>query len=48
LIAARMVQGSRIAPLSSTRLLRIPAFSPGSSCTAFSAGPQGFFVIFAV
>jgi EmrB/QacA subfamily drug resistance transporter len=42
-------QHERIAPLLRPRLLRIPAFSAGL-CTqlAFSAGLQGFFLIFAV
>ena len=40
---------TRIAPLLRTRLLRIPAFSAGLGVQlAFSAGLQGFFLIFAV
>jgi EmrB/QacA subfamily drug resistance transporter len=42
-------QHSRVAPLLRTRLLRIPAFSAGVAVQlAFSAGLQGFFLIFAV
>jgi EmrB/QacA subfamily drug resistance transporter len=40
---------SRVAPLLRTRLLRIPAFSAGLVVLlAFSAGMQGFFLVFAV
>jgi EmrB/QacA subfamily drug resistance transporter len=40
---------TRVAPLLRTRLLRIPAFSAGLGVQlAFSAGLQGFFLIFAV
>ena len=42
-------QHSRVAPLLRTRLLRIPAFSIGLVVQlAFSAGLQGFFLVFAV
>jgi EmrB/QacA subfamily drug resistance transporter len=42
-------QHSRVAPLLRTRLLRIPAFSAGVVVQlAFSAGLQGFFLVFAV
>jgi EmrB/QacA subfamily drug resistance transporter len=40
---------TRVAPVLRTRLLRIPAFSAGLAVQlAFSAGLQGFFLIFAV
>jgi EmrB/QacA subfamily drug resistance transporter len=40
---------TRVAPLLRTRLLRIPAFSAGMFVQlAFSAGLQGFFLIFAI
>ena len=40
---------SRVAPLLRTRLLKIPAFSVGLAVQlAFSAGLQGFFLIFAI
>jgi MFS family permease len=42
-------QHARIAPLLRTRLLRVPAFGAGLTVQlAFSAGLQGFFLIFAV
>jgi predicted MFS family arabinose efflux permease len=42
-------QHTRVAPLLRTRLLRIPAFSAGLFVQlAFSAGLQGFFLVFAV
>jgi len=42
-------QQARVAPLLRTRLLRIPAFSAGLLVQlAFSAGLQGFFLVFAV
>ena len=42
-------QHRRIAPLLRTRLFRVPAFTAGLSVQlAFSAGLQGFFLIFAV
>jgi EmrB/QacA subfamily drug resistance transporter len=42
-------QNARVAPLLRTRLLRIPAFSAGIAVQlAFSAGLQGFFLVFAV
>jgi MFS family permease len=42
-------QHSRVAPLLRTRLLRVPAFLAGLVAQiAFSAGLQGFFLVFAV
>jgi EmrB/QacA subfamily drug resistance transporter len=42
-------RSNRVAPLLRTRLLRIPAFSAGMAVQlAFSAGLQGFFLVFAV
>jgi hypothetical protein len=42
-------QHARVAPLLRTRLLRIPAFSAGLVVQlAFSAGLQGFFLVFAI
>ncbi len=42
-------QHTRVAPLLRTRLFRIPAFTAGLTVMlAFSAGVQGFFLIFAV
>src|SRR5207237_6098844 len=42
-------QHTRVAPLLRTRLFRIPAFTAGLTVMlAFSAGLQGFFLIFAV
>ena len=42
-------QHARVAPILRTRLLRIPAYSAGVAVQlAFSAGLQGFFLVFAV
>jgi MFS family permease len=42
-------RSNRVAPLLRTRMLRIPAFSAGLAVQlAFSAGLQGFFLVFAV